>query len=710
MQQVRGDIKKPPASEPLFPYPNLPTPKRTVEWIEAWNRLRSEGEGAAERLHRTAFVYLVSGDSAIGASAVDQMMNLARWNPNGSTSYETHDQVHRAIAWKTAVAYDWCHNLLSPAQRRTVLEMIRTRTLTMFGHLVEKRPLTQSPFDSHGWTAYGYLGIISISTLGDLPGADHWFRSIVPSYINLLPPWGGEDGGWCQGTAYWQYSQQSNREFMDVLLSATGFSLYDKAYVRNSGLFPLYGFPHGSPRAHFGDGTEYRPGPYQMQHYRRLAQLHRDGVMQWALQAIGDGPDSRLDYYFSGDESLPALPPKDLPRARWFRDIDWVTMHSDLLDPERISFYFKSSPIGSYNHSHADQNGFVLNAFGEALAIDAGYYDWYDSPHDRNYTRQTVAHNAVTHGNGLGQPIFDTTASGRITGFVTHDRFDASTGDATAAYKGGLAKAVRHVIYVRPNAFVVIDDLASAKGKPSTFEWWLHAMSRIKMENDGTGGTIEQGKARLRVRLHAPGGFSQSVGEEFIGPPDVYAAGAQMKPFRPQSRYAKAPNQVHARFATPSTDRTRIVATLQPYKADDTAPGLKVEHGDGTITLRFPGGEQVIVRTREQGIVSSSGVAFDGVAAAVSGDAILLVEGTRIERDGKLLLQAEKPVTAVVGPGALSVSALDDTNLRVNAGPGVSWVRDAKGRAIERDMWSVKGDSLQLRLEPAWHSIRFGKR
>ena len=56
---------------------------------------------------------------------------------------------------------------------------------------------------------------------------------------------------------------------------------------------------------------------------------------------------------------------------------------------------FKSSRFGSFNHSHADQNSFILSAFGRPLLIDSGYYPWYGSPHDVGWTRQTIAHNAL---------------------------------------------------------------------------------------------------------------------------------------------------------------------------------------------------------------------------------------------------------------------------------------------------------------------------
>lgn len=56
-------------------------------------------------------------------------------------------------------------------------------------------------------------------------------------------------------------------------------------------------------------------------------------------------------------------------------------MHSALADPQRVSLLFRSSPFGSLNHAHADQNSFVLYAKGEVLAMDSGVYDFYDSPH-----------------------------------------------------------------------------------------------------------------------------------------------------------------------------------------------------------------------------------------------------------------------------------------------------------------------------------------
>lgn len=92
----------------------------------------------------------------------------------------------------------------------------------------------------------------------------------------------------------------------------------------------------------------------------------------------------------------PARPPRDLPQSLHQRDISWVALHSDLAEGKNnVMVQFKSSSFGSFSHSHADQNSFVLEAFGRPLLIDSGYYPWYGSPHDMSWTRQTRAHNAL---------------------------------------------------------------------------------------------------------------------------------------------------------------------------------------------------------------------------------------------------------------------------------------------------------------------------
>ena len=80
--------------------------------------------------------------------------------------------------------------------------------------------LSVSPFDSHGWTAFGFLGITAYAMYGEFPEAEYWFENVIPTYAATLPPWSYQDGGWSQGTDYWKDSTIHGQEFLDVMARA----------------------------------------------------------------------------------------------------------------------------------------------------------------------------------------------------------------------------------------------------------------------------------------------------------------------------------------------------------------------------------------------------------------------------------------------------------------------------------------------------------
>jgi hypothetical protein len=83
------------------------------------------------------------------------------------------------------------------------------------------------------------------------------------------------------------------------------------------------------------------------------------------------------------DMPAPTSPDASLPPSALMSDLGWVAMRSAWAEAARQSetlLLFKSSPFGSYSHSHADQNSFVLEAFGSPLLIDAGNSGLVPSP------------------------------------------------------------------------------------------------------------------------------------------------------------------------------------------------------------------------------------------------------------------------------------------------------------------------------------------
>ena len=231
-----------------------------------------------------------------------------------------------------------------------------------------------------------------------------------------------------------------------------------------------------------------------------------NSVGKWILNTLGGEYANTINTYYINTDHIEPKAPTDYPLSHEFNDIGWVVMTNDLINTDRVQAYFKSSYYGSFNHSHADQNSFIIQAFGEKLAVKSGYYDNYHSVHDKAITRATFAHNSITIDGGNGQPsqTDDLMAKGDIIEFVTQMSFDSATGDATPAYKGALDKYIRHFIYIRPGVFVVIDDLDAKDDTKSSFEWWLNAEDNTLTQYNDNSALIENGNANLKANVIYP--------------------------------------------------------------------------------------------------------------------------------------------------------------------------------------------------------------
>ncbi|MFD2332784.1 DUF4962 domain-containing protein [Cohnella sp. GCM10020058] len=672
------------------------------------------------RMLDTAFLYLVTQDAKYLTDAKIRLFGgpsvagIAGWDPSGPSGQQ--DQIQRSVALAAALAYDWLYGALSAQERTNLKNLIALHTGSMVSSLVDNPDtnIKNRPYNSHGWSAFGYLGIIATAMLGEYPDgrAETWYAKIVPAYINIMPPWGGEDGGWSQGTGYWQWSNLIGQEFEDVLLASTGLNLYKKAFSRNEGLYPLYAFPHGTPKGIFGDDSEYLPDKPSVTIYDRLSQLSGDARLKWAAEAIGTGPDYTMNNnYFYGDDNLSSRPPVDLPRARWFEDVGLVAMHSELYDPDRVSMYFKSSPYGSYNHSYADQNSFVVNAFGESLAIEAGYYDSYTSIHRTQFTSQTLAANAITYDGGVGQKPNDIEADGKVKSFVTTPVFDAVSADAKTAYGSALSQSDRDVIYLRPDVFVVVDRLKSANSSGNAFEWRLHAQDQLDLDSDQAGATILKGDAALKVRFYAPDNLSAAKTSRYIG-----VGGNEVKP---GGSFA-ANEQVHAIFSAPKATSSTFVSTMEAYKRNSTPQNIASENHGNYMKLTFEDGTVVYVRlTTATGEIDAGSIRFDGSAVALKGASVLLVDGKKVVKNGVTLIESDQSATIAYDGAQLSVSGqADPTQISLEA-PGVLRVRDfdtgtdfpsggavASGLANRGMQWAMSGSKLLLHVDKGQHAFK----
>lgn len=491
--------------------------------------IESQAFPAIERALNSLFAYVAAGDERHYADALRRSLAIAEWDPRGRTSYAAADQVARGVAGTLALAYDWLFPRLDDRQKHQLLVPLQVRLRDMYADLGGPHSrLAVRPQDSHGQHTLIFLAAFATVLVGDAPEAGAWLGGALPLALNALSPWGGEDGGFAGGTAYAQWTTGDQLLAWSMLRWTVGVDVAQKAWTRNYSRFLAYFLPPGTPTGAFGDGADQRLDEQWARFGKAFVQFAPTALGRWyAAQLAGEDP-VRLHLLLAPlNEAAPAPLPPDTPSSALFPSIGWAALHSDLADRGRTSIYFRSSPYGSFNHSHADQNGFVVNAAGKALVIDSGYYDGYATAHWRGWYKQSRAHNVITFDGGQGQTVFEETGRvgpGHISRFEDQPGYSIVSGDATEAYGGALEDAQRSLVYLRPDVILVHDVLSSST--PRRWEWNLHALEPMTPLAGG-GVEIRNGQQRLCVTRLAgpPAAFEQRAG--FAVPPLDRAAAPQ---------------------------------------------------------------------------------------------------------------------------------------------------------------------------------------
>jgi len=470
---------------------------------------------ATRQMEAAALMWRLKGESVYLTEALRRGDELAALNPSGPTSYVNQDQATRQIAWGLAKTIDLLAGSLDATRKARWLGSIKIRTTEIYNNLAgDNGRLDQYPFDSHGNTSLVFLVLISTLTLGDIPEAQTWFDFSFRAYALSPNPWSGPEGGYANGTAYAEYAAGYLLALWDPLTHASGVNFFGKPWTLGFLDFAMEFIPPGARTHAFGDAGETKP---DQRVFRAFASRMWSPRAAWYVKNTTGMEDAmsllQAEYPLPVKHTTVYQAPSN---SAYYPSIGWVAMHSDLASSSRISTFFKSSPYGSFNHSHGDQNGLLLSSAGQPLLVKAGWYDWYGSPYWTDWYHQTRSQNAITFDGGKGQLVDgyreQLQRNGRITAFTAQPSYDYAEGDATPSYGGQLTMAKRQVWHLRNagNAILVRDRLSSTVAR--TYEWNMHTPVIMTVEN-GQNVKVVAGTQSLCVRsLNANANFAKWIG------------------------------------------------------------------------------------------------------------------------------------------------------------------------------------------------------
>ncbi|MFP4500461.1 MAG: DUF4962 domain-containing protein [Candidatus Hydrogenedentota bacterium] len=566
----------PDTSEP----PKYPkgTEYKSEQWKKIWWGNRKRAVAASNAAATLGFAWQISREERYAAAGRDILLAVMDWDPKGSTNYRYNDEAAMPLLYYPSRAYTWLHDYLTEDERAKVREVMAVRGGDCFNHLRGRNHLWR-PYASHSNRAWHWLGEVSIAFYGETPEAAEWLDYALTIFYTCYPVWGGKDGGWHEGMAYWRSYISRFMYWASVSEAALDVNVFNKPFFHQTGYYAMYTLPPGTQAGAFSDHAQRVSAKGAAGLMAQLAAGAQNPHWQWYAESQGASlPDGYYGFVArANSRELEPRKPTDLPASRVFQDTGLAVLNTDLLDgTQNVQVHFKSSPWGRQSHGYNANNTFLLHLNGERAFIKSGQRDVYGSPHHKQWMFETKSDNAILV-NGEGQDVHTATATGRITAFETNPQFDFVAGEAGDSYDN-LDRWTRRILFFKPSAVLIHDVLAAPE--PSTFQWLLHTKDTPFTLGDNSA-RWEGGPGTVDVHFLAPARLAITQKDEFDTPPHDWASFTLTEFHLAAATEKPAANQEFL---------TLLVIDDADVEAARTESGVDLRIGDNTYNITLTPG------------------------------------------------------------------------------------------------------------------------
>jgi hypothetical protein len=535
-----------------------------LAYFDVLNRARS-------RIAHNAFEAYITDSAEARASAKAAMLDVSkwkRWQPPWFNAQGQHTYYPAGLlAADVALGYDLLYKDLTETERSQIRNALIEKSIipTYNEYVADNRVMA----NTSNWIAHTVGGalIAAASIAPDLHSSDPlserfevYLHGLLLKLEDHLAASYLADGSYGEGISYHEFDMETLGPALNALRRAFGIDYWKQTHVLDSLKYPLYTLTNPTS-ASLDMGDTHAPAGHGIP---ALVYQSKDPVMRWYHEHFDRPSLSKFIFY---DDSVNSQPPA-LPSSRIFEEKGNAVFRSGW-DKDAIVFLYRAGP--NFNHHHADQGSFLLNAFGENLVSEAGWSDYYKDPYYVTFFTQAVGHNTIlVDGNPESQTIPDTlqfkalNSYPRLKDTITSEFFDAIGSELESVYQNRLAHYMRRIVFLKPYYFVVFDDLM-ANGNPARFDFLLHLANRDKVAITDRTAIYRGEKAALAVRSFAPNGATMIVENGRI-PYHVLSARTP----------AETPAQpAYLRFRTTgATRQTQFLTAIVPGKTDVIAQGL----------------------------------------------------------------------------------------------------------------------------------------
>lgn len=627
-----------------------------TDWLNA-NQLQTY----QWRVQSAALSYVLTGDTKYSGAVVANTVKAASIDTWDSENGGGMSNAFGLMGM--TVAYDWCYDQFSEAQREQVRDKILLQAQRLrwaWENNTAGQAYWQGDYQNNHMQMRIAAMLFAASVLMGDPEVDaeaiELYNFVEPHLKNCVD-YIGTDGSSDESPQYEVYGYDQLFKAVTLYEGVSGTNLFQTSEgLKNFGDFRIYTYIPGlNDWVPWGD---YNSGVYFFNNIMfKAASEYRDGqLQQFALDARSVNEESfQYDcwsFLYYDDSVTPE--PLSKPGYKYFPDIEMANFRTGWGE-EDISMTLKSGPPGGHRlndwsmrggtyhyvnvaHSKPDANNIFISFAGKRW----GEYPKYITSAGR-LTRyhntlliDSYGQNLETTG-GWAQPYNGMADQAYISEFFGSDGYGFTTGDAHKAYKpaANLTKFDRSVFFIDGRYYVSFDDTAKS-GSAGTFEYLFHNQGNWT-GNLQDGYVIDQDGDRMSLYVMMPVEATAT-----LTPPDT------------SNEFFTALGSELSVKNSEEANKAQFMTVYFPQLDGETleeTPTLTSEDGTAQLTVQRNGGKMDIVSIREEvGSISAQDATANAKSVFYTKDAegitnCVMINGTQLSlADEGISFRATNPL------------------------------------------------------------------
>lgn len=360
-------------------------------------RYYAKMRGVTSQVQLQALEYLVNGDASQARAAITSMLDTLK-----RTNFGRKNDLSRASGAMMMVGgmvYDWCYDQMTDQERQDyVKEFIRIAE-TMECHYPPKRT---EPIAGHSseWMILRDMLSCGIAIYDEYPDMyNHVIQMLYEDYIPVRN-YTYKGMNYHQGSGYITVRFTNDLNSLWILDRMGAGAIYDPAqqYVMYDLIYRRRPDGQMMPSGDVNPAPRHRPQNYSMP-AMLAASYYDDPYLAYEYERKPDVETHMLMLELLWRNfDLKGKAPDDLPLTRFSgTPFGWMIARTGWGENSVIA-EMKVNEQFYGNHQHLDGGSFQIYYKGP-LAIDSGSYQGssggYNSPHNKNYFKRTIAHNSL---------------------------------------------------------------------------------------------------------------------------------------------------------------------------------------------------------------------------------------------------------------------------------------------------------------------------